>query len=359
MAALLLLAISCAAPAEPPGQGGETDHRSAPPAPPPPGFNLVAVGDVMLDCLTTERLRHYDPDYPFARIASTLKEGDLTFANLECPISERGTAAQKPYTFRAHPFTVEALTDSGINLVSLANNHILDYGVDALEDTLELLEEQGIAYTGAGRNEAEARKGVTLELGGVKTTVLAYSGVFRHGYPEWRAGPENPGTLYYCEREQFITDIEKARCRADVVIVSLHFGEEYSHQVTDEQRETSRLAVDSGADLVLGHHSHTPQGIELYRGRPIVYSLGNFLFYPFSKSICNETYVLQTRVGQKGIESLRLIPVLLGNSQPYPAAGEEAARLRTLLTGLLEDLGTAWEIEGEAIVIPLPEKAHN
>ena len=321
--------------------------------PPPPGFELAAVGDVMLDCLTSERLRDYDPAYPFAAVAQILKEGDLVFANLECPISDRGTPVQKTYTFRAPLLAADALVHGGINVVSLANNHILDYGAPALEDTLALLEEHEIACAGAGWKEGPARKGAAFEMGGVEIAVLAYSAVFNYGYPAWRAGPDQAGALFYHEREQFIEDIGEARRRADVLIVSLHFGEEYTHRVSAEQREMGRLAIDSGADLVLGHHSHTPQGVEIYRGRPIVYSLGNFLFYPFDKSMCNESYILRAHIGIDGVEHMRLLPVLLGDSRPRLASGEEGRRLRTLLTGLLDELGTAWKLEGDAITIPL------
>lgn len=319
--------------------------------PPPPGFNLVAVGDVMPGYLTFERRQRYDPAYPFAVVAPVLKQGDLVFANLECPISDRGIPAQKTYTFHAHTFAIDALVSSGINVVSLANNHILDYGSEALKDTLALLEEYDIAYAGAGLNEEHARKVAGFEINGIKTAVLAYSRAFKGIYPAWRAGPEKPGAVYYCERDHFIADINNARRWADVVIVSLHWGDEYTYRVNREQRETGRLAVDSGADLVLGHHTHTPQGIEIYRNKPIVYSLGNFLFYPFSNAICNESYILQARIGRDGVESIRLLPVFLGNSQPYPARGEEGIRLRALLTGLLDELGTTWEINGDAIII--------
>ncbi len=305
----------------------------------------------MLDYLTSERLRHYDPAYPFAVIAPVLKKGDLVFANLECPISKRGKAEQKLFAFCAAPFTVEALTAAGINMVSLANNHTRDYGIDALEDTLELLEKHGIDYAGAGWNEERAREGAIFGINGIKTAVLAYSGIFKHGYPDWRAGPEKPGTLFYPEKKQFIADIEKARQRADVVIVSLHWGNENTYRVNQEQRETGRLAIESGADLVLGHHSHTPQGIEIYKGKPIVYSLGNFLFYPFAESYCNESFVLQARIGKGGVEGMRLLPVLLGESQPYPAAGTEGERMRSLITGLLDQFETAWELDGDHIVI--------
>lgn len=357
---LLLLPASCLRRPDPAGEAGPDRQTPVsaprpvpPPAPDPPEFVLVAVGDVMLDQLTSRRLRSYDPDYPFAAIAPVLREGDLVFANLECPISDRGAPEQKLYAFCARPFAVNALTAAGINLVSLANNHIRDHGTDALVDTLALLEAHGIASAGAGRDEAQARRGAALEVNGVRTAVLAFSAVFSHGYPAWRAGPEKPGTLYYREREQFIADIESARQWADVVIVSLHWGTEYTHRVNREQRETGRLAVDCGADLVLGHHSHMPQGIEIYRGKPIVYSLGNFLFYPFSREACNESFILQARVGREGITAMSLRPVLLGDSRPYRATGAEALRLQGLLTGLLDELGTPWELEGELITVAL------
>lgn len=356
--ALLLLATSCSTPPELPGppEGIERAEPVDPPpapAPPPPEFDLVAVGDIMLDYLTTARLRRYDPAYPFAAIAPVLREGDLVFGNLECPLSERGAPAQKTYAFRAYPFAAEALAASGINVLSLANNHILDYGAAALEDTLALLEKNDIAYAGAGRSEEQARKGAFFEINGIKTALLAFSDIFIGTYPAWQAGPEKAGALYYCRRENFVADIEEARRRADLVIVSLHFGDEYTHRVNEEQREIGRLAVDSGADLILGHHSHTPQGIEIYRGKPIVYSLGNFLFYPFSKAICNETYLLQARVGKQGVKSMHLLPVLLGNSQPYPADGREALRLQELLGGLLDELGTPWEPDGDGLAVLL------
>jgi len=362
-AALLLFLSSCSKPPDIPRPAGPREGSvrvvpndpPLPPALPPPEFDLIAVGDIMLDYLTAARLRRYNPSYPFAAIAPLLKEGDLVFGNLECPISDQGTPVQKKYTFRAHPSAIDALAASGINVVSLANNHILDYGTIALEDTLALLEKHEVAYAGAGHNEEEAREGAFFEINGIKTAILAYSGVFVGTYPAWRAGPEKAGALYYCDREQFIADIEGVCRRADVVIVSLHFGDEYTHRVSDEQREIARLAVDSGADLILGHHSHTPQGIEIYRDRPIIYSLGNFLFYPFSRAICNETYILRARIGRGGVESINLLPVLLGDSQPYPATGREAARLQELLGGLLDELGTPWEQDGETLtVLPGP-----
>lgn len=362
---LLLICLLCSGVyCRPPARPAETEVKpSAPPAgapageTSPPGFDLVAAGDVMLDCLTAARVRDYDVHYPFACIAPVLSRGDLVFANLECPLSDRGSPVQKTYTFCACPAAVEALALSGINAVSLANNHILDYGPEALLDTLALLDAQGIAYAGAGPDAELARRPALLEINGIKVALLAYSGAFGETYPAWRPAPVKPGPAFYEDRDAFARDIERASRAADVVIVSMHWGDEYTYTVNREQREMGQLAVDSGANLVLGHHPHTPQGIEIYRGKPVVYSLGNFLFYPFETyTFCNESYIFTARVGQNGVESIRLLPVLLGDSRPCLAAGGEAERLLALIPGLLDQCGTRYEIDGGGINLPLDSK---
>ena len=322
---------------------------------PPARFNLVAVGDVMLDKLTSRRLREYDVSYPLKHIQHITSSGDLNFANLESPISDRGTPASKRYVFRARPETVEVLLDGGFNLVSLANNHILDYGVEAMADTISILASHGIAHAGAGMDLDSARRGYISEVNGVKVAVLAYTRAapMRY-YPAWQAEEKKPGTMFYYQEDLVLEDLKRVRPQADVVIVSVHWGSEYTYNVNREQASLGRLLIDNGADLVLGHHSHTPQGIEFYRGKPIVYSLGNFLFYPFSKPLCNESYIFQATVGRDGVESIRLTPVLLGDSQPFVPVGEELERLQQVIGSLMNQFGTGWEIDGQDIVIEVP-----
>ena len=322
---------------------------------PPASFDLVAVGDVMLDKLTFRRLREYSTAYPMEHIKHITSSGDLNFANLESPISDRGTPASKRYVFRARPQAVEVLLDGGFNLVSLANNHILDYGVEAMADTISILDSHGIAHAGAGMDLDSARRGYISEVNGVKVAVLAYTRAapMRY-YPAWQAEENKPGTMFYYRKDLIMEDLERVRQQVDVVIVSVHWGNEYTHSVNQEQVDLGRFLVDNGADLVLGHHSHAPQGIEFYQGKPIVYSLGNFLFYPFRIPICDETYIFQATVGRDGVESIRLTPVLLGDSQPFIPQGEELERLQQVIGSLMDQFGTGWEVDGSDIVIEIP-----
>lgn len=325
--------------------------------PPEYAFNLVAVGDVMLDQLTRARLRDYDVNYPLARISQITSSGDINFANLECPVSDRGEPADKKYVFRAAPQLAEVLTIGGFNLVSLANNHVLDYGPDALLDTIATLEERGIAYAGAWADEEGARQGVILKVNGLRVGFLAYSRPAPSWqYPAWAASTDQPGTVFYRDREKMLADLARIREEADIVMVSMHWGNEYTHKVTAEQRDLGRLLVDNGADIILGHHPHAPQGIEFYKGKPIIYSLGNFLFYPFDMSITDETYILKARLGLNGVEEMRLVPVLLGDSQPYVPQGKELERLQRVVGGLLEKFNTSYTVQGEELVIKIPGK---
>lgn len=318
-------------------------------------FDLVAVGDVMLDQLTRERRRDYDVNYPLSQIKDITSSGDLNFANLECPITQGGEPADKKYVFRAPPYTAEVLRLGGFNLVSLANNHVLDYGPEGLVDTISTLEEMGIAHAGAGPNEGEARQGTMLEVNGLAVGFLAYTLPAPYWqYAAWAASTGQPGTVFYRDQEAMLADVARIREQADIVIVSMHWGNEYTHGVTAEQREVGRLLVDNGADLVLGHHPHAPQGIELYRDKPIVYSLGNFLFYPFDMGITDETYILKARIGAEGVEELRLAPVILGDSQPFVPEGAELQRLQGVLGGLLAQCGTEYTVQGEELVIEIP-----
>lgn len=323
--------------------------------PPEFAFDLVAVGDVMLDQMTRARLRDYDVNYPLARIKDLTASGDLNFANLECPISARGEPADKKYVFCASPHAAEVLNSGGFNLVSLANNHVLDYGPEALVDTIALLEERGIAHAGAGSDEEGARQGVVLEVNGLQVGLLAYTRPAPSWqYAAWAASSQQGGTVFYRDREKMLLDVARMRTEVDILIVSMHWGNEYTHQVTAGQRELGRLLVDNGADLVLGHHPHAPQGIEFYRDKPIIYSLGNFLFYPFDMGITDETFILKARLGRAGVEEMRLVPVLLGDSQPFVPEGPELERLQRVLGGLLEQFGTGYLVQGEELIIEIP-----
>jgi poly-gamma-glutamate capsule biosynthesis protein CapA/YwtB (metallophosphatase superfamily) len=263
--AALVLALSAA------GTAGSAEA----PATPQNELVIAAVGDIMLGHRAEPVLEREGAAYPYASVLPVLQQAQIVVGNLEFPVSTRGTAAEnKQFTLRAGPIAVESLKAAGVRVVTLANNHILDFGPPALQDTLQILAENGILATGAGMNLEDARAPAVLRIGDRTVAFLAYSLTFP---VEFYASPGRPGTAPGY-REYVKADIEKARQTADLVVVSFHWGAELMTQAKEYQQELGRRAVDWGADLVLGHHPHVLQELEVYRGRLIAYSLGNFVF---------------------------------------------------------------------------------
>ena len=258
-------------------------------------ITMTLVGDIMLNRGVEYMVgKEGDGDYsfPFLKIVEDLKGTKLLFGNLEGPISDKGTKVGSIYSFRAEPEAIEGLTFAGFNLISLANNHAFDYGREALEDCLAKLSKAGIDYVGAGFNEGEAYGGrtpVIKEIEGTKIGFLAYTNL---GPESWKASEKNSGIAWISEKdfEKIKKDIENAKSQVDILIVSLHSGEEYSNEPTLFQIEFSKMAIDAGADLIVGHHPHLIQRNEKYPEKKseisngaskngwIFYSLGNFIF---------------------------------------------------------------------------------
>ena len=232
-----------------------------------------------------------------------IQAADFFMTNEEFPFSTRGTPApDKQFTFRVHPEKVKLMQEMGIDLVTLANNHALDYGRDAMLDTIDTLDHAGIRHVGAGKNLAEARKPDVVELNG---RTFAFIGATRV-YPEedWAAGTDSAGMFSaYDGGAQLAEEVKAAKQQADYVIAYVHWGIEREETPNEVQKSIAHRLVDAGADLVVGAHPHVLQSIEYYQGVPIAYSLGNFVF----GSSIPSTALLQADVDDEGIR-LRLIP---------------------------------------------------
>lgn len=238
---------------------------------------LVFAGDILL---TGYLLSQYDNSGINGIVATDIVEemnlADLTMANEEFPFSSRGTAAEdKQFTFRIDPGRVNVFQDLGIDIVTLANNHVLDYGQEALTDTFETLDNAGIQYVGAGNNYEEAKQRRDFEVNGKKIGILAASRVLP--VPSWAAGT-SPGVFSTYDPTGLVEEIKTADQNCDFVIVYVHWGIEKDEYPQDYQRELAKKYIDAGADIIIGAHPHVLQGIEYYNGKPIVYSLGNFIF---------------------------------------------------------------------------------
>ena len=281
-----------------------------------------------------------------AKMAPLLREADLAFVNLESPLSDKGRAdPDKDVTLRGRPALASGLAAAGVDVVSLANNHALDWGEAALLDTLARLERAGVAAAGAGADLAAARAPALLETPGGTVALLAATAIQPAGFPAGadRAGV-NPGRT---EPERLLADIAAAKRRADWVIVSLHWGVEYAGQPTRDQRRLAHRAIDAGADLILGHHPHVLQGLEVYRGRLIAYSLGDFLFDHYSRET-GEAVVLRVGMQPVGPPRVELVPVYLSDTHgiPAPVTGHEARRILERMRRSSSTLGVELEIRG-------------
>ena len=254
---------------------------------------LYAVGDIAPD--------RDDADECFALIAADLAAAQFVFGQIETSFTTLGTRLpQARHAVRARPEGVMALRRANFGVVSCAGNHCMDWGREALLDTMENLERAGIAVVGAGADIAAARRPVIRDVGGVRVAFLAYSSILPQSYwaEDRRAGcapmrafthyeqveHDQPGTparirtfSHPADLDALRADVASARAAADLVLVSMHWGVHFiPYVIADYQREVGHAAIDAGADAVIGHHAHILKGAELYRGRPILYSIGNF-----------------------------------------------------------------------------------
>ncbi len=232
---------------------------------------------------------------PFRDFAEVFRKVDLTIGNLECVVATTGEEYDKPYVFRAHPRVLD-LVQKHLDIVCLANNHTGDYGHAAFLEQLRLLEQKKILYVGGGRDCAHARKPLIVDHQGLRVAFLAYNDFKPRAF---EAGPSWPGVAWAVDA-QVTADIEAARTihRADFVIPMLHWGWEYE-PANDRQRQLAKLMIDAGADMIVGGHPHVTQEVEYYKGKLIVYSIGNFIFDGFDPGPSRMGWVLRTRIGKQ------------------------------------------------------------
>jgi poly-gamma-glutamate capsule biosynthesis protein CapA/YwtB (metallophosphatase superfamily) len=303
-------------------------------------ITIAAVGDIMLGHRAEPYLVKEGPAYPFVNVLPMLRQAHLVVGNLESPISTRGTAVEnKQFTLRVGPVAVDALKAAGIRVVTLANNHILDFGPQALQDTLTILSENGILFAGAGMDLDDARAPAFLKVGDRTIAFLSYSLTFPL---EFYASAGRPGTAPGY-KEYVKRDILKVRPHADLVVVSFHWGAELMASAKDYQQDLGRRSIDWGADMVLGHHPHILQELEIYQGRLIAYSLGNFVFGSESDKTNSSVILLCTFKG-RSLVRIEVVPLDVNNYrvayQPRVLTGAKADDLLAKMNAASEKFKT-------------------
>jgi len=239
-------------------------------------ISLLFVGDIMFDRgVENSVMKNGNGDYAFLfQNADFIKDADISFGNLEGPISDAGNDLKNLYSFRFEPSAIKSLKNSGFDVLSVANNHIGDWGRDAFEDNFLRLINDGFLAVGGGINKENAGSVKIIGKQGIRFGFLAFSDVG----PNWLEATEESSGILIAGENEIASLVRQTAPRVDVLIVSLHFGEEYQKIANERQKKLARLAVDSGAKIVIGHHPHVIQEVENYKNGVIVYSLGNFIF---------------------------------------------------------------------------------
>jgi poly-gamma-glutamate capsule biosynthesis protein CapA/YwtB (metallophosphatase superfamily) len=304
----------------------------------PPALTVAAGGDVMGDRGVGNYIDKYGGESVFEFVKPYLAPADVSFINLEGSISDKGSpAAGKKFTFEARTALTTGLVWAGIDVVSLANNHARDYGSSALLDCIARLDAAGVAHAGAGADATAAAAPAMLDTPAGTVAVLAASEIT----PGFAATASQAGTnVTSSPNAKLIAQVAAAAEEADFVIVSLHWGTEYDATADSSQQNLAHKLIDAGADLILGHHPHVIQGLEIYKDRLIAYSLGDFIFDHYSRAT-GEAFVLQLTLSKEGPPSGTIVPVYLHDTQGVPkvVSGSEADVILDRLTSLSADLG--------------------
>lgn len=316
--------------------------------------DVVLVGDTMLGRGVAQRLSGRGADSLFSsEVVAAVQAADLAIANLECCISSRGAPAPKGFVFRGPPVAAEALARLGIDAVTLANNHSLDYGPEALVDTLAHLDAVGIRHVGAGPNVAAARRPLILDAGGLRVGVVALS-----DHPEeFAVADHTPGIAYANLEDEGVPGwvdeaIADAAAQADVVVVTPHWGPNMNPQPLGYVRSAAEHLIGAGATMVAGHSAHVFQGM----APPVLYDLGDFIDdYASDRFLRNDLGVLVT-VSFDGPTPVRLIatPLRLDYCSTRFATGEDAAwvrhRVHVACANLGVDVSEAGDEDGRLVI---------
>lgn len=338
-------------------------------------INLACAGDVMINRPDARSmLRH---------VAEILKGADVAYCNLEGPMCDTGEKhpgkAGISLHLRSTPHAADALAEAGIDVVSLANNHALDYGAAGLDQTIKLLGAVRIPHAGAGRDLAAARQPAWLEVNGLRIALLSYTSVCVSPFAATATTPgvamvrikttyaanlrlfQQPGSPMLTRTvgepddvAMLIDDVKAAKAGADVVIVAWHWGiSERWGKLADYQRELGHAVIDAGANAIMGHHAHMLLGVEFYRGCPIFYSLGNFAFdldHPYFR---RESAIVLCDVSHDGIANVRLIPILINDHhEPVPVRADgDGQKVAWFLEYLSEDLNTKFINRGDHVAL--------
>lgn len=338
-------------------------HRPGHPGP----ITVVMGGDTAPTDAAMPLLEQHGYRYPYLATQSLLRDADIAFLNLEAPVtlSDEPTLLPKKYIYKIHPQALEAWQWLGVDVMSLANNHMADYRMDGVLDTVQYLDAAGIGRVGGGTTEADARTPMIFDVGGTRIGFLAYQENrldLSVWYRSFAVGP-SPGCARFI-REHVEKDVRRLRPLVDILVVSVHWGDNYK-DVSYQQEDAGRWLADLGVDVVAGHHAHDVQSFET-RGRSLIlYSLGNYAFGTIGRDTLRVGFLarlsIQPRTPEESarITDVELLPLLtqnrMVNYQPRPLRPEESGFLDKVLAASAAR-GTRTTFDGTVVRVEMPER---
>jgi len=309
-------------------------------------------GDVMIGRLVNDVINKKGASHPWGNMIPLLKENDINIINLETTLTKSKKAVSKVFNFKSDPEHVETLVQGNIDVVSLANNHALDFSGEGLFETIKMLDAKNIKHVGAGNNASKARKAVIIERKEIRIGIIGYT----DNEPGWKAEEDKPGINFIevGDIETVKQDIAKVRGKVDILVVTLHWGPNMRQRPTQKFIDFAHALIDNGVDIVHGHSAHIFQGIEIYKNKIIMYDTGDFVDdYRVTPSLRNDTsFLFRIYMTKDRFEKIELVPILISNMQVNTAPPTLAIQILKKMQQLSSEFGTNVKIEGNRGLVP-------
>lgn len=308
-----------------------------------PPIRVVFAGDAMFDGSVKTAVRKHGPDYPFLFVKEEVQKADYAIVNLETAVTTRGEKdLMQKFNFRSDPIALKGVKNAGFDMVSLGNNHALDYGKEGFLDTIKYLKEQDLKYIGAGINLEEAFRAEKVEINGKTIKFMAFSRFLPS--TNWYAQKNRPGMASAYQEGPVLEAIKREKKDADYLLVYIHWGVERENRPQAWQRSFAKKMIDAGADGIVGAHPHVLQGFEYYKGKPIAYSIGNFVFPDYVKGATAQTGLLTVQLKKDKI-SLAFKPYFIKSNQVAAISKKEQEEMLKYL----ESISYGVKVEGHEV----------
>lgn len=308
-------------------------------------------GDAMLGRMVNETLKTKSSEYIWGNIRDILLNNDFNIVNLETTLTNSEEIVPKVFNFKSDPNNIQVLKNANISVVNVANNHIKDFNIKGMLETLFTLNNAGIEYVGAGRTVGQARNPVILEKNGIKIGVLGAT----DNEPTWAASDNFPGVNYFSVNnlQNLLQNISELKKQVDIVIISLHWGPNMRQKPTDDFIAAAHAMVDSGADIIHGHSAHVFQGIELYKNSIIMYDTGDLVDdYAVDLELRNDlSFLFILNISKNGVCKVELTPIKISMTQVNLAPKDDAKWSLNRIKQLSQEFNTAVEINNNKAVI--------